>query len=76
MPNKVSNLEEVTFTNVGFGASFIHSASFYKWSHLHATWIFVWTNFFAYCIEAYKKDYLRPVHSSMHGLDGVAPFIK
>jgi hypothetical protein len=30
MPNKVSNLEEVTFTNVGFGASFIHNASFYK----------------------------------------------
>jgi hypothetical protein len=32
--------------------------------------------FFAYCIEAYKKDYLRLVHSSMHGLDGMALFIK
>jgi hypothetical protein len=32
--------------------------------------------FFAYCIEAYKKDYLKLMHSLMHGLDGVAPFIK
>jgi hypothetical protein len=32
--------------------------------------------FFAYYIEAYKKDYLRPLHPSMHGLDGVALFIK
>jgi hypothetical protein len=30
MPNKVNNLEEAILTNVGFGAGFIHSASFYK----------------------------------------------
>jgi hypothetical protein len=30
MPNKVSNLEEATFTNVGFGVGFIHNASFYQ----------------------------------------------
>jgi len=33
MPNRVNNLEKVTLTNVGFDVSFIHNASFPKWSH-------------------------------------------
>jgi hypothetical protein len=41
MPNKVSNLEEVTLSiDMGFSVNFICSASFHKWSHSCAVPVF------------------------------------
>jgi hypothetical protein len=31
---------------------------------------------FVCCIEVYKKDYLKPMHSLMHGLDSATSFIE
>ncbi len=42
MPNRVSNFEETTLTNVDIGVSFIRNPSFHKWSHSLVTWVFVW----------------------------------
>jgi hypothetical protein len=41
MSKRASNLEETNLTNVGFGARFIHNASFCKKSNLRATHIFI-----------------------------------
>ncbi len=41
MPNRVSNVEKSTLTNVGMSVDFIHSPSFHKWSHSHVAWVFV-----------------------------------
>jgi hypothetical protein len=72
MPNRLNNLENTTFTNVGFDVSFIimhHSTS----DPTHVRHIHMEQLPFAYCVKPLKKNCLRLVHLLMHGLNNTTP---
>lgn len=73
MPKRTNDLKKTNFTNVGFSASFICiNASLCKCSHSRVVQIFVQAIVFCLFFGSIKKDCLKLMHSSMHGLGGAA----
>ncbi len=58
MLNRMSNLEEAAFTNVGIDVGFIYNSSFHKWPYLHVAWVFVWV----IAQHTWRRGLLTPTH--------------
>jgi hypothetical protein len=76
MPKRTNNLKKTNFTNVGFNASFICiNASLCKCFPFTCGTDLCSNNCFLFVLLKCKKNYLKFMHSSMHGLGAVAPLI-